>query len=91
MNFSLIINEKNLSTTFWKPNDCDDFAPLMFMQEKNGNETGGPGIEMDTKDSTEKNVGSNEESENEQPLLRNTNSIQSDPENPDILNTTNEA
>ena len=66
------------------------------MQEKNndniaqGSGGGGP-IEIETRDSTEKNAGSNEESENEQPLLRNANSLNSEQEGQgDLLNTTNE-
>lgn len=88
----MVLNEKNLQNNLWKSNDCDDLAPYQFMQEKGSNETThGVTIEMDTKDSTEKNVGSNDESESDHQMIRNANSVNSDPENPnDILNTTNE-
>lgn len=90
INVALIMNDKVINNS-WKPLDSDDLAPYMTMQEKNGEPPGT--MEIETRDSTEKNAGSNEESDNEQqqPVLRNVNSLNSDPENPgDHLNTTNE-
>lgn len=94
LNISLIIKDKIHKNTVWKATDCDDLAPHFSMQERNVETTNSNtvlGLEIETRDSTEKNAGSNEESENEQPLLRGTNSLNSDVENTgDVLNTTNE-
>jgi len=84
-----------MTNTLWRALDTDDISPYMTMQEKNSVENAnvviGGGMEIETRDSTEKNAGSNEESENDQPMLRNLNSLNSDPDNPgDVLNTTNE-
>lgn len=88
INFSMSVNDKALNVgSKWQALDSDEFAPFMTMQDKSGESP--VNMEIETRDSTEKNAGSNEESENEQPLMRNMNSMNSDPENQgDILNTT---
>ena len=80
------MNEKPVNK-IWKSVDLDDLAPFMSMQEKGETVTG---MEIETRDSTEKNAGSNEASDNEQPMLRNANSLNDDPENQQEGNTPNE-
>jgi len=86
-----VISSEKQTISFWKAKDNDDLAPFGEMQEKYLEVSHG-NLEIETRDSTEKNAGSNEESENEQPLLQNANSINSEAENNggDQLNTTNE-